>query len=181
MNRILALVAALPLVLLAACGSSDQASDHSAADVTFVQQMLPHHEQAVEMADMVERAGASADVQTLAGQIKAAQAPEIATMKAWLDDWDESATHEGHDMGSGDDMQMGMGMMSDDDMSELGTLTGTAFDRAWLTMMIEHHEGAVSMARTELAKGRSADAKELARRIIASQQGEIATMKEQLA
>ena len=179
MNRIFALVAALPLVLFAACGTSDQAGDHSAADVTFVQQMLPHHEQAVEMADMVERAGASADVQTLAGQIKAAQAPEIETMKAWLDDWDESATHDGHDMGSGDDMQMGM--MSDDDMSELGTLTGTAFDRAWLTMMIEHHEGAVSMARTELAKGRSADAKELARQIIASQQGEIATMKELLA
>ena len=171
MNKLIALLAALPLVLVGACGSSDD-SGHDDADVAFVQQMLPHHEQAVEMADMAERADASADVKALAAQIKAAQGPEIATMKAWLDDWDVSADHGGHDMGA-----MGDGMMSDADMTELGTLSGTDFDRTWLTMMIQHHEGAVAMARTELADGEDADAKELARRIITAQQSEITTMR----
>jgi uncharacterized protein (DUF305 family) len=171
MNKLIALLTTLPLVLLGACGSSDDAG-HGDADVAFVQQMVPHHEQAVEMADMTERAGASADVQALAAQIKAAQGPEITTMKEWLDDWDVSTDHDGHD---GHDM--GDGMMSDADMTELAELSGTAFDRAWLTMMIEHHEGAVAMARTELADGQDARAKERAGRIIASQQREIATMK----
>lgn len=175
MNKLIALLATLPLILVGACGSSDD-SGHDDADVAFVQQMVPHHEQAVEMADMTERAGASADVRALAEQIKAAQAPEIATMQGWLDDWDVSsdhAGHAGHDMGD----DMGDGMMSDADMTQLAELSGTAFDREWLTMMIEHHEGAVAMARTELADGDDARAKELARQIVAAQQREIATMK----
>ncbi|WP_197984330.1 DUF305 domain-containing protein [Aeromicrobium sp. CFBP 8757] len=173
MNKLIALLAALPLVLVAACGSSDDSGDgHGDADVAFVQQMVPHHEQAVEMADMAERADASADVKALAAQIKAAQGPEIATMKTWLDDWDVPSDDGGHGMGA-----MGDGMMSDSDMTELGTLSGAAFDQEWLTMMIEHHEGAVAMARTELADGQDARAKKLARQIIAAQQAEIATMK----
>ncbi|MFC5676595.1 DUF305 domain-containing protein [Aeromicrobium endophyticum] len=167
MNRIMAMLAALPLVLAAACSSSG--ADHNDADVAFAQQMVPHHQQAVEMADLAKGADASADVTALAAQIRTAQAPEIAIMKEWLDDWDASTSHGGHDMGDG--------MMSDADMTELGTLAGTAFDRAWLTMMIAHHEGAVTMARTELANGKDADAKKLAQAIVDSQEKEIATMK----
>ncbi|MCL8251683.1 DUF305 domain-containing protein [Aeromicrobium fastidiosum] len=170
MNRLIALLAALPLVLVAACGSSDESdAGHGDADVAFVQQMVPHHEQAVEMADMAERADASADVKALAAQIEAAQGPEIATMKTWLDDWDVPSDHAGHDMGDG--------MMSDSDMTGLAQLSGAAFDQEWLTLMIEHHEGAVAMARTELADGRDARAQKLARQVIADQQREIATMK----
>jgi uncharacterized protein (DUF305 family) len=176
MNRIIALLAALPLVLVAACGSSD--TDHNDADVAFAQQMVPHHQQAVEMADLVKGSDASADVTALAAKVRAAQAPEIATMKNWLDDWDATSAHGGHDMGAMG--AKGDGMMSDADMTSLGTLSGRAFDRAWLTMMIAHHEGAVTMARTELADGKDADAKKLAQHIVESQQKEIATMKELL-
>ena len=174
MNKLIALLTTLPLVLLGACGSSDDAG-HGDADVAFVQQMVPHHEQAVEMADMTERAGASADVQALAAQIKAAQGPEITTMKEWLDDWDVSTDHDGHD---GHDM--GDGMMSDADMTELAELSGTAFDRAWLTMMIEHHEGAVEMATAERGDGRYEPAVDLAEAIVTTQSAEIDVMEELL-
>jgi uncharacterized protein (DUF305 family) len=173
-----AAIATAALVLLAACGSSDDA-EHNDADVAFAQQMVPHHEQAVEMTRLVPDADASPEVAALATEIEDAQAPEVATMRGWLDDWDADASSDGHDA-EGHDMSGMSGMMSDADLARLGTLSGDAFDRAWLTMMIEHHRGAVEMARTELADGRDDDATRLAQRIVDTQRQEIATMEELL-
>jgi len=170
MSRLLTLLAVLPLLVLAACGGS---GDHNDADIEFAQGMIPHHEQAIEMADFVPAAGASPDVTRLAAQIKAAQAPEIKQMRGWLKDWDENSD----DMDDMGDMDMGDGMMSDGDMDALGSSTGATFDRLWLTGMIKHHEGAVTMAKAELEDGKSAQAKALARKIIEDQEAEITTMK----
>lgn len=172
MKRILALAATLALV--AACGSStDSAGDHNDADVAFAQQMIPHHEQAVEMSQLAAKADTDPDVEALAEQIAGAQGPEISQMSGWLKQWSAP-----RDAGGGD-MAMD-GMMSGSQMSDLGSLSGDAFATEWLTLMIQHHEGAVDMARTELADGQYGDAQRLARSIITDQQSEISQMKEML-
>ncbi len=181
MKRI-ALILFAGLVLVAAC--SDKAEDHNAQDVTFAQEMIPHHQQAVEMADMAPAKASSDKVKDLAGRIKAAQGPEMATMKGWLSTWGEPAEASssggmaGMDHGGGDMAGMaGMGMMTDAQMKELGAAGGAEFDRMFLTMMIAHHEGAVAMARTELEKGKFQPAKQLAQSIIDGQQKEITEMR----
>lgn len=167
----------LAAVALAGCGSPNTVSADP-ADVTFAQQMIPHHEQAVEMSELAldPAREASEPVRDLAGGIGDAQEPEIETMQGWLEDWDAKAEDHGdHDMG-------GMsGMMSDEQMSALAAATGTDFDRMWLQMMIEHHEGAVEMAETEVADGQDSRAKALARAIIDAQRAEITEMTRLLA
>lgn len=169
-------LAILPLLVLAACGGS---SDHNDADVEFAQQMIPHHQQAVMMADLVPGADSSPEVAELAAQIKAAQAPEITLMRGWLKDWDEALMDHGDmtDMGDMDGMEMGDGMLSGSAMRALAKATGAEFDRLWLTGMIGHHEGAITMAETELVDGKDAAVKKLARAIISAQEKEITTMK----
>ena len=173
------------LALLAACSSTS--SDHNAQDVSFAQDMVPHHTQAVQMADMALAQGSSTKVKDLATRIKAAQGPEIARMKGWLTTWGEplAATSGdtdhagGMSMGSGGGagMNMGTGMMSEAQMNQLRGATGADFDRMFLTMMVEHHQGAVAMSRTELDKGRYGPAKQLAQAITDAQQKEIAEMQ----
>jgi uncharacterized protein (DUF305 family) len=198
-KRTVALVAAIPVtaVVLAACGSSDndssnmmsgqdmpmmsqtaEATDqtHNAADVTFAQEMIPHHQQAVVMAQMATAHASSAKVKALAKRIESAQSPEIEKMTGWLEAWGATvpsgSTHMGHEMS---------GMMSDSDMTALRASTGGEFDAMFLTMMIEHHEGAIAMANTELAKGSNAQAQALATAIRDAQTAEIAEMKALLA
>lgn len=182
-STLLALVAALALT---ACGTSDNggdggdgASDFNDADVTFTQSMIPHHEQAVQMAKMARLHASTPEVKNLADTIEAAQGPEIATMDGWLEDWGKDKTDSTGGMGHGsDDMP---GMMSDDDLSGLEAATGGGFDRMFLTMMIEHHTGAIEMAKTEQSKGKNADAKALAKKIEADQTAEIAQLRKLLA
>jgi uncharacterized protein (DUF305 family) len=161
--------------------STPAAGQHNDADVAFATEMIPHHAQAIHMGDMAAERARSPQVKILAAQIKAAQGPEIATMSGWLKDWGKPVPNAmgGHNMGSmGHSMN---GMMSNQEMGALGKATGTAFDRMWLTGMVKHHQGAVTMARTELAHGASADAKKLAQAIIDSQNKEITQMKTMLA
>ena len=141
-------------------------------DVMFAQMMIPHHEQAVEMADMAldPDASSSVEVRELAVDIKAAQDPEIETMRAWLDAWgapQEPSGGMGHDSG----------MMSQGDMGALASAEGAEFDQMWLTMMIEHHEGAITMARDVQSITEDEEVKALAEEIIAAQEAEIATMQ----
>ena len=187
--------------LLVACSSSG--SDHSsmkqessvtipasadfnATDVGFAQGMIPHHAQAIEMADMALPKSTNADVLALAKQIKDAQNPEIETMSGWLRGWGQkvpsmtSMSGGGHDMTDMSGMMMD-GMMTEKDMDRLESSTGSAFDRLWLELMIQHHEGAVRMAKDELADGKNPDAKALAQAIITSQQAEISKMNALLA
>ncbi|WP_433243927.1 DUF305 domain-containing protein [Actinomadura nitritigenes] len=188
MKRAIALVAVPALAFaLAACGDSDdkggskpsatpsmsasaaQAS-HNEQDVMFAQMMIPHHRQAVEMAGLAPSRAASAQVKVLAAGIEKAQAPEIATMTGWLKDWGAPAAMTGmhHDM---------PGIMGEKDMTSLKGLKGAAFDKAFLRMMIEHHQGAVTMARAEGRSGQNADAKAMAASIVRTQTAEIAKMR----
>ncbi len=149
---------------------------HNAEDVSFLQGMIPHHEQAIVMAKLVPSRTTDQALISLASQIEGAQGPEIAQMKSWLSQWGEpaSASSGGHGMGGG------QGMMSADQMAQLEKAQGAEFNRMWLEMMIAHHEGAVEMANQELAKGENPQAKALAQAIVTGQTKEIAAMKKML-
>lgn len=148
-------------------------STANAADAMFAAMMIPHHEQAVEMSDIVlAKTDATPEVVDLARTIKAAQSPEIEKMRGWLKAWgaDESMPMD-HSMD---------GMMSADDMTALKAASGPEASRLFLTQMIAHHEGAVTMAKTEIAEGKNADAIALARAVVAAQQAEIDEMTQLL-
>ena len=148
----------------------------NAADVAFASDMIPHHAQAVEMAALCLDNGGNAEVMGLATAIKGAQDPEIMTMSGWLVGWGKDLPTSGGHGASMPSMSM-PGMMTAEQMHELSQASGPAFDRLWVEMMTAHHEGAIAMARTELAKGQNPEAKALATEIIAAQTAEIATMK----
>jgi len=157
-------------------GPSSTASGHNAADVMFAKMMIPHHRQAVEMAELADGT-AGPQVTKLAAAIKKAQGPEITEMSGWLKAWGEPVPSDG---GTEHGMSHGDGMMSDADMKKLRGMSGAAFDRMFLTMMIKHHQGAVAMAKTERAGGAYPAAKSLASSIITTQNAEIAKMRTML-
>lgn len=170
----------LATVTLSACGSdkSNSASDHNAQDMSFAANMIPHHGQAIEMAKVAVTQAKSDQVKALAARIQEAQQPEIDKMNGWLRGWgekevDPSMSTSGH---MGHDMSM-QGMMSDDDMMKLHSESGSAFDRMFLQMMIQHHNGAIEMAKTEMSTGKYADAKSMASSIATSQQSEVTEME----
>ncbi|MTE22110.1 DUF305 domain-containing protein [Streptomyces sp. TRM43335] len=150
---------------------------HNAADVSFAQGMIPHHRQAVEMADLAATRASSQEVKDLAAAIRKAQAPEIKTLTGWLASWGEEvpAGNDGTDH-SGHGTYGMEGMMSPKEMEELERASGKDFDTAFLTMMIKHHEGAVTMAEAERKNGSHALAKSMAGDIIATQSSEIEEM-----
>ena len=191
-------IAAAALVVgVAACSPNEEASDaptssmahsgmnhdggstgantgeHNDADVMFAQMMLPHHEQAIVMSDIIlGKKDIPESVTKLAQQIKDAQGPEITTLKGWLKDWNAPTDAPmDHDMD---------GMLSDEDLDKLRGANGTEAAKLFLTQMIEHHEGAVDMAEDQIEDGKSADAVEMARSIVDSQQKEIDEMKKML-
>jgi uncharacterized protein (DUF305 family) len=152
---------------------------HNTADVMFAQMMVVHHQQAVDMAKLARTRAGSPKVKDLAAKIGAEQGPEIQKMTEWLRAWGGAPMPMpsgalGHGMGQGSVP----GMMTAADMSRLEASRGAEFDRMFLTMMIRHHEGAVAMAKTELADGVNPDAKELAQSIVTTQTAEIAEMRE---
>ncbi|MEV8144643.1 DUF305 domain-containing protein [Specibacter sp. NPDC078709] len=148
--------------------------EHNAADTMFAQMMIPHHTQAVEMSDiMLAKTDLDAKITALATDIKAAQGPEIKKMTTWLTAWSEPTSMAGnHSMN---------GMMTGDDLDKLKAAEGTEASKLFLTQMIAHHEGAVEMAKTEIADGQNAEAVALAESIVASQESEIKDMKDLLA
>jgi uncharacterized protein (DUF305 family) len=161
-----------------ASSSSDSApAAFNDADVAFATDMIPHHQQAVEMSAMVPDRSTNPAVLKLAADISAAQGPEIETMKAFLVQWNAGEpAPQGHDMGG---MAMD-GMVDPAGMTKLESRKGPEFDTLWLQSMIGHHEGAIKMAQTELAAGTNVDAKALAQQIVTGQQAEIVTMKQML-
>ncbi|OAK53833.1 DUF305 domain-containing protein [Rhodococcoides kyotonense] len=160
--------------------AESESAQFNDADVMFAQMMYPHHAQAVEMADLVQGRTSNPDVVALAGAIAAAQQPEMDQLSAWLSEWGQPAPST--DMGSMDHSGDGSmdGMMTPQDMAVLEAASGADFDRQWLTMMIEHHTGAVDMAETEIADGSNPDAIAMARDIVETQQAEISQMQQLL-
>lgn len=189
MKRLLALfaLASLGVLVLGGCGGgggggSEAGKGFNAQDVTFTRDMIPHHEQAVVMSDLVPSQSENPQVVALAAQIKQAQAPEITTMKGFLTTFGEpleSGHSGGH--GGGGGSHSGSGMASDEDLEALKSASGAEFDRLFLTQMTAHHVGAVEMAKTELSKGEHPPSKDLAQQIITSQEKEISEMKVLLA
>jgi uncharacterized protein (DUF305 family) len=178
------------------------AQAHNQADAMFAMHMIPHHQQAIEMSDLVlAKQGIDPRVIELAKQIKAAQGPEIEQMQGWLKQWGNpqmpmqsgmpghgEVPMPGHGetpMPSGMPGMSGMpgtsGMMSDEDMTALQNAQGVEASKLFLTQMITHHEGAITMAQTEIKDGQYPAAKELAQSIVTAQQKEIDTMKGILA
>lgn len=146
---------------------------HNEADVMFATMMIPHHQQAIEMSDMLlAKDGVDAEVTQLGRQIKDAQAPEITQMSGWLAGWGENPSPSSIAM----DHDMGDGMMSETEMDALDQATGAEAAKLFLTGMIKHHQGAITMAEQELTDGQNPEAKQLAQEIIDAQQAEIATM-----
>ncbi|WP_131786137.1 DUF305 domain-containing protein [Protofrankia symbiont of Coriaria ruscifolia] len=207
MKRFALLVTALVAgIVLVACGDDTTApgaaepasTDHNTADVSFAQNMIPHHRQAIQMADLAATHASDPQVAELATRIRAAQDPEITTMTGWLRTWGEPTgttgpgamghgSAPGHgSMGHGStgadsaSAGTGMGMMSEADMAGLTGMRGAEFDRMFLEMMIGHHEGAVSMAETEIREGVYGPAKAMAQNIQTNQAAEIQAMNTML-
>lgn len=160
-----------------AAGGDQATGEHNAADTTFAQQMIAHHSQAVEMAELVSGRTTNPKVVDLAKRIREAQGPEIKMMTGWLRAWGEPTSDGGHSMSGMNHGSRMPGMMTDEDMAALKAAKDADFDRRWLSMMIAHHQGAVEMARTELAQGANPEAKTLAQRIIDAQEAEIREMR----
>jgi uncharacterized protein (DUF305 family) len=172
-RSLLALAAAL---LLTACnqggdqqGTTPATAAPNDADVTFTQNMIPHHQQAIEMAKLVDAHTTRPELRTLAEDITTSQGQEVSLMQGWLRSWGKPATPEGMDHGG---MQM-PGTMSEAEMRQLKATNGEDFDLMFLDMMTAHHEGAIEMANTELRDGSLPEVKQLAQQIIKAQQGEI--------
>ena len=187
--------------------SAAPAAAHNQADMMFARMMIPHHQQAIEMSDMIlAKQGIDPRVIDLANQIKAAQGPEIAQMQGWLQQWGmqmsgmpgmsgaPGAPPSDHGGMHGSDSPMPMpsgsmmpgmegmeGMMSPADMQALQNAQGVEASKLFLTQMIEHHRGAITMAQNEIKNGRSPDAVALAKSIETSQQKEIDTMNQILS
>jgi uncharacterized protein (DUF305 family) len=188
-TRVLLMTAPLALALaLAGCGgaagtgdmpgmhhgsgeSSASAADVAMSDQMFVTMMIPHHEQAIEMADiLLAKEGVDPRVVAIAERIKAAQGPEIELMEGWLEDWGVGAGSGGMDHGDG--------MMSEADMSALREADGATAGRLFLEQMVVHHQGAVEMAEAALDAAEDPEVKALAEQVVEDQKAEIAEMQE---
>jgi uncharacterized protein (DUF305 family) len=193
--RVATVLAAMAVALsLSSCSSpaSDGQADHqqtdqpvvtgqpagyNADDVAFATNMIPHHQQAVEPSAMVPDRSTNAELVALAQQISAAQEPEVNVMKVFLVQWNENPdTNSGH-AGHGSTME---GMVDAATMTKMESLNGAEFDKLWLEPMISHHQGAIEMAKAEIANGDNVDAKTLATNIVTTQEAEIGQMKQML-
>ncbi len=136
---------------------------YTQADIDFMSGMIHHHAQAITISRWAPSHGASAAVQRLTARIINAQTDEILLMQTWLKDRNQdpmmvdslgnvsmgpmskAGGHDGHNMAS---MGVMPGMLSDAQLKELDAARGTEFDRLFLTFMMQHHRGAISMVRT---------------------------------
>lgn len=201
MTKRLALLVALTATIfsLSACGDADDGGAaepqqtytsrdgdvFNDADADFATDMIQHHAQALVMVDLTAGRKLDAEVAELADEILMAQGPEIELMVTWLTDWERPVPEtvrdhaNAHGDGHASDAEM-PGMMSSEQMAELEDAPDADFQRLWLEMMIQHHEGAITMAEAEQEAGRFGPAVELAEQIVTSQQTEIATMRDLL-
>lgn len=137
----------------------------------YVEAMIPHHEGAIKMAELSEERSKRNEVRQLSAAILKTQSAEIDQLESMSRGLSHYAQHSGHGSGGMSDHEMGM----DGDPSELRKAKD--FDRAFVEMMIPHHEGAVRMSQRVIERGKDPKVRELARRVIATQNDEIARMK----
>ena len=176
-TKILPVLLAAGALTVAGCGD-DSSSDTGASaagnavDRAFIADMVPHHQSAVTMAKIAQDRGESAFVKQLAADIVRTQNQEIQLMRRE----DQTLAEAGIEKGSLGVPEHMMGM--DADVESLKT--AKPFDKAFITEMIPHHEGAVTMAKAELSKGKSTKLKLLAQDVITAQEREIAAMRKHI-
>ncbi|OJF09695.1 DUF305 domain-containing protein [Couchioplanes caeruleus] len=147
-------------------------STYNSIDTTFVQMMIVHHGQAIEMAKLAPVRAGDAHLRALADRISAAQGPEVAWFQGWLRDRRLPPSNPAHDH------RAMPGMQSDAAMAALAGLTGTAFDREFVRMMSDHHQGAIQMAGDVLGGGADPVLRELANEMAVEQGSEIRRMRQ---
>jgi uncharacterized protein (DUF305 family) len=156
---------------------SAEVGPHNADDISFAQGMMPHHKQALEMVDLARENTTDPALLELASGIAAAQGPEMGQLsemlRSWGQDPDAAMDHSGHSMAM-------PGMVDTATMGRLESLRGAEFDTLWLQSMISHHQGAIEMAKAEIANGQNPEAKQLAEQIVKDQESEITQMKQML-
>ncbi|WP_399015942.1 DUF305 domain-containing protein [Streptomyces sp. FIT100] len=150
----------------------------NSADHSYVQMMITHHHQALEMTSLVPDRAAGDPVKRLAERIRAAQQPEIGAMEGWLksngggkDDGSGKSGHDAHKHG------VMPGMATEAQLAQLRAAKGRAFDELFLKLMITHHEGALTMASGVLSEGNNVQVEEMANDVVAQQTAEISRMR----
>jgi uncharacterized protein (DUF305 family) len=155
--------------------STPATSAHNQADVTFAQNGIPHHQQAIPMSDTIlGKQGIDPRVVQLATQFKADQGPELQQMQSWLSQWGQPTIS----MTPGMEMP---GMLPDQDIAALQNAQGVDASKRFLTGMIECHEGTIAMAEDEIKDGQYPPAVALAHSISTREQQENTTMQSILA
>jgi uncharacterized protein (DUF305 family) len=150
-------------------GHSSSSANYTGADVMFLQMMIPHHQQAIDISNLALKTSKDAELLALAKTIASDQAAEITQMKSWLKDAG-ATTDMGHSMDS-----MG-GMLNDAELSALNAETGTKFDILWLKGMTGHHDGAIHMT-TMIRDASNAEIKAFGEKVIKDQSAQIEQMK----
>jgi uncharacterized protein (DUF305 family) len=187
--------------LLSACGGAEEHADqgsspvtseaanpHSAADVTFAREMVAHHHQGIDLANLVPERSTDKAVISMANKISSQQLPEVTAMTALLAQWNEDGGSSHDQAGTGDHgggnkpetagSSTVPGIVDTSMMIKLKALTGAPFDKLWLQSMISHDEAAITMAKTEIAEGQNTDMVVMAKNIVAVEQTEIDEMKQ---
>jgi uncharacterized protein (DUF305 family) len=152
-----------------------QPAGYNADDVAFATNMIPHQQQAVDLSALVQDRSSNAELIALAKRISAAQQPEIDVMRVFLVQWKENPDTNSGRTGHGATAQ---GMVDTATMTKLASLNGAQFDKLWLESMTSHLQGAIEMAKAEIADGDNVDAKALATNIVTTQEAEIGQMKQ---
>ena len=153
-------------------GSDESRStmDLSGGDIMFLQMMIPHHQQAVDISELAMARSKDAELIALATDIRDGQSAEIIQMKSWLREANDDIDM-GHSMGD----SMG-GMLDDQELADLKAATGTNFDLLWLKGMTVHHDGALHMS-TMIRDARNAEIKRFGKDIVSAQTAQIEQMK----
>jgi len=141
---------------------------YNQADVVFLQNMVLHHTQAMTMSQITRNQASAAQVKDLAARIEAEQSPQIQQMNSLLTEWGIPAPATTGATGTTN--AVGHGQLP-------GTVSGAGFDRAFLEMMIVHHQDAVDMSQIELAQASNPATRNLAQQIISAEQAQISEMQ----
>ena len=147
---------------------------HNDADITFLQDLLPHHVQTGTMTDLARTKATSPKVKALATRIKAEQDQQITRIHDLLGAWGVPIT--AGDSGNG----QVPGILSDQQMQQLSSASGSEFDQAFLRLMIDHQQGAIQLAQTELAQGSDPQARRIAQDTVTRQQTQVNQMQKML-
>ncbi|MER6282908.1 DUF305 domain-containing protein [Streptomyces sviceus] len=162
---------------LSAQDAEEQRADDdtpNSADVSYARMMIAHHAQALELTELAPQRAESAQLKALAERISAAQGPEIEAMRAWLKEYGQSEKSDTHAHARMPGMATGA------QLEKLRAAKGKAFDELFLTLMITHHEGAITMATDVKGQGNNVRIEEMADDVVAQQTSEINRMRNML-